>query len=148
MKTSSLYNTDYSEWIQETLKEIKAKNFAKVDWSNLIEEIESMGKSERRALLSLLTQLLEHLLKMFYWDAEKERNYNHWASEVVNFRAQIENQLEDSPSLKRELPAFYQRAHSTAIKSVSKLFALPDDASISLENALDDDWFPEEKGKR
>ena len=142
MKTSTPYNTDYNQWIQETIKAIKAKNFEKVDWNNLIEEIESMGKSERRALLSLLTRLLEHLLKMSYWDAEKERNYSHWASEVVNFRAQIENQLEDSPSLKRELPTFHQRAHSTAIKSVSKLFALSDEAYISLENALDDDWFP------
>ncbi len=143
METSTLYNKDYSEWIQENLKEIKAKNFAKVDWKNLIEEIESMGKSERRALLSLLTRLLEHLLKMAYWDAEKERNYSHWASEVVNFRAQIENQLEDSPSLKRELPAFYQRAHTTAIKSVTKLFVLPNEAIVSLEKALDDDWFPQ-----
>ena len=143
MKTSTLYNTDYSKWIQGNLKEIKAKNFAQVDWENLIEEIESMGKSERRALLSLLTRLLKHLLKMSYWDAEKERKYNHWASKVVNFRAQIENQLEDSPSLKRELPAFYQRAHATAIKSVSKLFVLPDEAIISLENTLDDDWFPQ-----
>jgi hypothetical protein len=143
MKNSNLYHTDYSQWIEETLKEIKAKKFEKVDWKNLIEEIESMGKSERRALLSLLIRLIEHLLKMSYWEAEKKRNYRHWASEVVNFRSQIENQLEDSPSLKRELPTLYQRAHKTAIKSVSKLFSLADNAAISLENALDEDWFPE-----
>jgi hypothetical protein len=143
MNYHTLYDKDYNEWIQETLKQIKAKNFEKVDWNNLIEEIESLGKSERRALLSLFTQLLEHLLKMSYWDAEKERNYRHWASEVVNFRAQIESRLEDSPSLRRELPIFYERAHSTAIKSVSKLFTLDRNASISLENALEEEWFPE-----
>ncbi len=80
---------------------------------------------------------------MSYWDSEKERNNRHWASEVVNFRAQIESRLEDSPSLRRELPTFYKRAHSTAIKSVSQLFAIADDACISLDNALDDNWFPD-----
>ncbi len=99
MKTYTSYEADYNQWIQETVESLRNRNFSQVDWENLIEEIESMGKSEKRALLSLFTRLLEHLLKLAYWKSEKERTRNHWAAEVVNFRAQIQEILEDSPSL-------------------------------------------------
>ncbi|WP_442957283.1 DUF29 family protein [Phormidium sp. CCY1219] len=75
-------------------------------------------------------------------DAEKPRSGNHWAAEIVNFRAQIYNRLEDSPSLRPQLETFYEKAHPISIKSVSKLFSLPPDARINLWQALDEDWFP------
>ena len=132
---------DYQEWIKETVNQLRERNFNQVDWDNLIEELESMGKSDRRAMLSLLTRLLEHLLKLSYWQDEKERSGKHWAAEIVNFRAQIQHRLEDSPSLKPELEAMYAKAYPVAVKSVSQLFSLPKDAHISLEHALDEDWF-------
>jgi Domain of unknown function DUF29 len=132
---------DYQEWIKETVNQLRERNFHQVDWDNLIEELESMGKSDRRAMLSLLTRLLEHLLKLSYWQDEKERSGKHWAAEIVNFRAQIQHRLEDSPSLKPELETMYAKAYPVAIKSVSQLFSLPKDAHISLEQALDEDWF-------
>ncbi|NEO28757.1 MAG: DUF29 domain-containing protein [Kamptonema sp. SIO4C4] len=140
--TSSLYDQDYNFWIQDTIQQLRRRNFDRVDWDNLIEELETMGKNDQRALLSLLTRLLEHLLKLAYWEAEKPRTGNHWASEIVNFRAQIQTRLEDSPSLRPQLPAFYEKAYPTAVKSVSQLFTLPSNAQITLDQALDDDWFP------
>ncbi|HEY9854077.1 MAG TPA: DUF29 domain-containing protein [Leptolyngbyaceae cyanobacterium] len=133
--------SDYQKWIKETINQLRERNFNEVDWDNLIEELESMGKSDRRAILSLLTRLLEHLLKLSYWEVEKERSGNHWAAEIVNFRAQIQHRLEDSPSLKPELEAMYTKAYPIAVKSVSQLFSLPENAYISLEQALDEDWF-------
>ncbi len=141
--TSSLYETDYYRWLQTTVDQVQAGNFGAIEWDNLVEELESMGKSEKRALLSLLTRLLEHLLKLAYWKSEKARVGNHWASEIVNFRAQIKARLEDSPSLRSQLPTLYEKAYPTAVKSVSKLFSLPSDAEISLSQVLDDDWFPD-----
>ena len=123
--TSSLYETDYYRWLQTTVDQVQAGNFGAIEWDNLVEELESMGKSEKRALLSLLTRLLEHLLKLAYWTSEKARVGNHWASEIVNFRAQIKARLEDSPSLRSQLPTLYEKAYPTAVKSVSKLFSLP-----------------------
>jgi len=61
--SSTAYETDYNQWLKETVKQLQERNFEQVDWDNLIEEIESMGKSDRRALMSLLTRLIEHLLK-------------------------------------------------------------------------------------
>ncbi|NEO69930.1 DUF29 domain-containing protein [Moorena sp. SIO3H5] len=142
MKPYTSYDTDYYQWINETVENLRNRNFSEVDWENLIEEIESMGKSEKRALLSLLNRLLEHLLKLAYWKSEQEKNRNHWAAEVVNFRAQIKTIIEDSPSLRPQLENFYNKAYPSAVKSVSKLFVLPPEADIYLTQALDDDWFP------
>jgi enoyl reductase-like protein len=140
--TSTPYETDYNQWIQETVQNLRERNFNNIDWENLIEEIESMGKNDKRALISLLTRLLEHLLKLAYWESEKPRSGNHWASEIVNFRSQIQTRLEDSPSLKPQLITMYEKAYPVAIKSVSKLFTLPPEAEITLSQALDEDWFP------
>ncbi|CCI06503.1 DUF29 domain-containing protein [Microcystis ichthyoblabe FBCC-A1114] len=140
--SSTAYETDYNQWLKETVKHLQERNFEQVDWDNLIEEIESMGKSDRRALMSLLTRLIEHLLKLAYWQEEKKRSGNHWAAAIVNFRAQIQQRLEDSPSLRPELAAMYDKFYPVAIKSVSQLFSLNSDAHISLEQTLDDNWFP------
>ena len=140
--SSTAYETDYNQWLKETVKQLQERNFEQVDWDNLIEEIESMGKSDRRALMSLLTRLIEHLLKLAYWQEEKKRSGNHWAAAIVNFRAQIQQRLEDSPSLRPELAAMYDKVYPVAIKSVSQLFSLNSDAHISLEQILDDNWFP------
>jgi hypothetical protein len=86
---------------------------------------------------------LEHLLKLSYWESEKERAGNHWASEIVNFRYQIDKRLKDSPSLNPAIESMYAEIFPIALKSVSKLFPLPSDAMISLSQALDDNWFPE-----
>ena len=139
---SNLYETDYNQWIQETVQQLRSQNFNDVDWDNLIEEIESMGRNDKRALISLLTRLLEHLLKLSYWESEKQLSGNHWAAEIVNFRSLIHTRLEDSPSLRPQLEAIYDKAYPVAIKSVSKLFSLPPESQITLSQALDEDWFP------
>ena len=140
--SSTAYETDYNQWLKETVKQLQERNFEQVDWDNLIEEIESIRKSDRRALMSLLTRLIEQLLKLAYWQEEKKRSGNHWAAAIVNFRAQIQHRLEDSPSLRQELAAMYDKVYPVAIKSVSQLFSLNSDAHISLEQTLDDNWFP------
>jgi hypothetical protein len=141
--TKILYETDYNQWVNETVQQLRERQFDGVDWDNLIEEIEDMGKSQKRALESFLTRLVEHLLKLSYWESEKERNSNHWKSEIVNFRYQIHKRLKESPSLRPELESIYAEIFPVAIKAVSQLFPLEKDVYISLEKTLDNDWFPE-----
>jgi hypothetical protein len=140
----SLYDRDYYKWIQETIEKLKLQQFDMVDWENLIEEIEDMGRSEKHAVESFLLRLLEHLLKLNYWEGEKERNANHWASEIVNFRMQLKDRLAESPSLNSKIDSTYQRIYPTAKRAISKLFKLPDDAEITLDEALDDNFFKKE----
>jgi len=60
------YESDFSLWIEETVTSLKSQNFQQVDWENLIEEVESLGRSQRSAVRSYLVRLLEHLLKRCY----------------------------------------------------------------------------------
>jgi hypothetical protein len=60
------YEKDYYLWTQTMVKKLKNQDYLNVDWENLIEEIEDIGKSQKRAVESLLLRLTEHLLKLKY----------------------------------------------------------------------------------
>ena len=57
------YESDFALWLEETVTNLKKQNFQQVDWKNLIEEVESLGKSQRSAVRSYLVRLLENFLK-------------------------------------------------------------------------------------
>lgn len=59
----ALYNTDFDLWLEATAKQLKDRNFQGVDLENLIEEIEAMGRSQKRELKSRTVVLIMHLLK-------------------------------------------------------------------------------------
>jgi len=71
-KLAALYQEDYQRWLSEMIVELRSRNFDRLDLENLIEEIESLGKSEKRALASYLMRLCEHLLKVQYWETERD----------------------------------------------------------------------------
>ncbi|MDB9404817.1 DUF29 family protein, partial [Microcystis sp. CS-574] len=68
----TLYDSDYQLWLENTINQLRQGDFQGVDWQNLLEELADLGKSERRALESLLTRLLEHLLKLTYWQSQRD----------------------------------------------------------------------------
>lgn len=115
--TPTLYEEDFYLWLKTTAEQLKKGQFAEVDLDNLIEEIESMGRSERHASKSLLTRLLEHLLKLTYWQSEKDCHGNHGHGEINNFRAEIPDLLEDSPSLKPYLREIFEPSYHTALEN-------------------------------
>lgn len=137
------YEADYYQWTREQSEYLRLRKYDCVDWENLIEEIEDMGKSHKRALESYLERLLDHLLKLYYWESEREKCSKHWRKEVVNFRQQIKKILRDNPSLKKELEPIWFEIHPERIKVMRELFQIPESAPISLDNALTDDWFPD-----
>jgi hypothetical protein len=95
-----LYEADYNQWVEETVKQLQAQDFQSVDWENLIEEVADLSRRERSKVKRLLTRLWEHLLKLGYWKAERNYNDGHWRAEIRNFRKQIKDVLASSPSLK------------------------------------------------
>lgn len=141
--TKIKYEEDYYLWTQIMVENLRNQNYLDIDWDNLIEEIDDMGKSQKRAIESLLLRLTEHLLKLKYWESERERNQKHWQSEVVNFRVLLNKRLKDSPSLKAKLPEIYAEILPDSKRSISKLFALPEKIDLSLNQVLDEDWFPD-----
>ena len=144
----SLYDTDYNLWLEETVKQLQDKDFNAIDWENLIEEIASLGRSDKRAIKSLLTRLFEHLLKLVYWESERDYNQNHWKREIRNFRKQIRDDLKTSPSLKRYLREVFEECYQDSRELVSDSSELPLDTFPtspvgSVEQVLDEDWLPE-----
>ena len=141
--TKIKYEEDYYLWTQIMVENLRNQNYLDIDWDNLIEEIDDMGKSQKCAIESLLLRLTEHLLKLKYWESERERNQKYWQSEVVNFRVLLNKRLKDSPSLKAKLPEIYAEILPDSKRSISKLFALPEKIDLSLNQVLDEDWFPD-----
>lgn len=146
-KLEALYNTDYHCWLAQTVAQLKAHDFDNLDLENLIEEIESLGKSDRRALLSYLLRLCEHLLKLKYWESERETCFRGWILEINNFRSEIELILQDSPSLQPFISdaflASYEKARKNMLKAIDlPSGSIPQSPEFTLEQALDEDWLP------
>jgi Domain of unknown function DUF29 len=112
----TLYDTDFVRWASEMGQLMRDRNYSQVDWENVIEEIESLGKSDRRELKSRLEVLLMHLLK---WQYQPSRRTGSWTGTINEQRDRIEDLLLESPSLKslvlEYLPDSYRRARRNAI---------------------------------
>ncbi|ACK69804.1 protein of unknown function DUF29 [Gloeothece citriformis PCC 7424] len=146
-KSQSLYDADYNLWLEETVKQLQAKNYEMIDWENLIDEVATLGRSEKRALESLLIRLFEHLLKVVYWESQREYNLDHWNGEIQTFRTQILKLLKTSPSLKPYLIEVFDECYQDARKIMIKRTGLdstsfPSEAIATVEQALDEDWLP------
>ncbi|MEB3338873.1 MAG: DUF29 domain-containing protein [Leptolyngbyaceae bacterium] len=113
----SLYERDFLLWTEETTRMLKVKDFENLDLANLIEEIESLGRLEKKELKSRLLVLLEHLLKRRYLDMPQE--YNGWERTIREQRIQLELLLDDSPSLKTQWQEACDRAWALALKKVT-----------------------------
>jgi hypothetical protein len=90
----SLYESDFLLWTQETVAKIRAKDFDHIDFENLIEEIEALGRSEKQELETLLA----HLLKRIYVDMPD--CFNGWENTIREQRRRIILRLKNTPSLK------------------------------------------------
>ncbi|PSO48447.1 MAG: DUF29 domain-containing protein [Cyanobacteria bacterium SW_9_44_58] len=148
MKLVTLYETDYQRWIEKTLNQLGSHNFNNIDLENLIEELDSLGRSEKRAIASYLMRLCEHLLKIKYWDSQRNACIRGWNVEIANFRIQIQEYLEASPSLKQFLEENFVKQYCNGRKLFLKASEIdpgliPETPEFTLEQALDEDWLPE-----
>jgi hypothetical protein len=142
---SATYRTDFNLWIEQTAQLLREKRWYDLDLEHLIEEVEDLGKSERRGIASQLTRLLLHLLK---WQYQPQRRSDSWLDSITDARTQIELALEDSPSLKKypaeQLEQSYQRARQQAARQTGMpLSIFPQECPYSLDLILADEWLPE-----
>ena len=112
----SVYESDYLLWTQETIAKLKAKDFDRIDFDNLIEEIEDLGRSYRDELENRLDVLLSHILKRLY--VPLVNDYNGWEKTIREHRKQIRRRSEKSPSLKNYLPEIFDKIWQDALKEV------------------------------
>ncbi len=114
----ALYDRDYLQWVEDIVNKLRARDFDHLDIENLIEEIEDLGKSEKKEILNRLTTLLEHLLKRLYVDMPQE--FNGWERTIREQRRQIKRAIKFSPSLAPLFDRFFDEAFDEAIDEVRK----------------------------
>jgi len=143
--TATLYETDFYGWIQQQVAAIRSGNLAALDLENLKEEIESMGRSEKRELASRLELLLMHLLK---WAYQPEMRGSSWEATVSEQRRKVARHLRENPSLRGALPDTYEEAYGDARLVAVRETKLPrntfpPECPWTVEQALDDDFWPD-----
>jgi hypothetical protein len=144
--TSVGYDDDFVLWTQDQARLLREKRFADLDLANLIEEVESVGRSERREIRSRLEVLIAHLLK---WMIQPEGRKTGWSGTIAEQRRRLQLTLEDSPSLRRypvdQFAKIYDAARLAAAKETGITYAaFPSEAPFTVEQVLDDDFLPED----
>lgn len=141
---SHFYDQDFYLWLETTAKQLKEGRFSEIDLENLIEEIECMGRSEKRALESNLVVLLMHLVKYKY---QHEKRSNSWKVTIREHRRRLTRTFKDSPSLKlyfqEVLLECYQDARKQASDETGLLDTFPVDSPFTADECLDEDFLPD-----
>jgi hypothetical protein len=120
---SGLYEQDFYGWTIEQAKLLKAGALSQLDVKNLIEEVESMGRSEKKELVNRLAILITHLLK---WDFQPERRGRSWELTIREQRLKLTDHLSDNPSLKYVLGDALTSAYRQAIIKAMRETGLPE----------------------
>jgi cell division protein FtsB len=142
------YEHDFYAWSYAQARALRSQDVQALDWENLAEEIESLGRSDRREVRSRLKVILVHLLK---WQLQKEHRSLSWNATIVTQRDDLEVLLNESPSLRRQVSTLmseaYPRARQDAAREMdlvpeaTKL--LPASCPFTVEQVLDEEFLPE-----
>ena len=143
---TSLYEQDFLLWSEETAAKLRARDFENLDLANLIEEVESLGRSDRKELLSRLVVIFEHLLKRLY--VQLPEDYNGWERTVRTQRTDLRFLIKSSPSLKSIWQEYVEEAWEVALKNIRKEYkndSFPDRFPFptDVESILDRDFWEE-----
>jgi hypothetical protein len=138
-----LYDKDFYAWLIKSAELLKQRKFDELDIEHIVEEIESMGRSEKKQLMTRISLLIAHLLK---WQYQPERRTNSWKLTIKEQRKQVIKLLGENPSLKNkiEIEDVYESAVIIASRETEIIeYDFPKRCSFSLKECLDHDYFPE-----
>ncbi len=143
--TTTLYEYDFAQWAQRQADLLRQGRLGDLDVEHLLEELDSMGASERRELVNRLAVLLTHLLK---WQYQPNRRGNSWRLTIKIQRLDVAAVLRQNPSLQPRLHEFCHEAYTKAVLQAARETHLdetvfPDRCPFSIEQALDDDYWPD-----
>ena len=144
-RASALYDEDFVRWTEDQAAALRAGHIDALDLENLAEEIESVGRRDRRELKSRLGVLLLHLLKGGH---QPDKQTGSWDSTIRTQRSEIEEVLADSPSLRREVEASIGEAYPRARRNAAAetglpLATFPETCPFGEDQVLADEWLPE-----
>ncbi|MBD2188969.1 DUF29 domain-containing protein [Pseudanabaena mucicola] len=141
---SDLYDRDFNLWLVMTVELLRQGRLAELDVANLLEEIETMGRSEKSALKSNLVVVLWHLLK---WKYQPEKRSTSWELTIAEHRRRLRDAFEDSPSLKRYFHQYFEQCYQDArrqakIETQLAIATFPETSPFTPEQSLDQDFLP------
>jgi hypothetical protein len=141
----NLYDRDFAQWLAMTAQQLRERDHENLDWDNLIEEIEAMGRRERQRLTSNLVIVLLHLLK---WQYQPEMQSGSWKGSIREHRRRIRRELKDSPSLQpyllEALAEAYEDARPQAADETGlPIETFPMECLYTIEQILDHDFLPD-----
>lgn len=141
----NLYEIDDHLWLEETIKLLKANCLDALDIEHLIEELESLSRAEKAKVARFLELIIIHLLLCQFWTEEAEYNLNHWKTELISFRSQIERLLTTNlrNHLADELPKIYQKSLKYVKQKTEFKVNFPDNCPYNMEQLLNEDWLPD-----
>ncbi len=142
---TTLYDSDFHAWANQQAFLLRAGKLSAADIQNIAEEIESLAKSKKRELVSLLTILLRHLLK---WQFQPGFRGNSWRYTIKVQRRDLARHLADNPSLTAQLMTVVADAYVSAVLSAAGETGLPeatfpDLCPWSYQDIADPDFWPE-----
>lgn len=139
-----LYERDFVFWCEETARLLRAGRFSEIDIENTAEEIESMARSDKRQVRSRLRVLILHLLK---WERQPDKRKVGWEKTMATQREEIQDLLEESPSLRpmlgEAIAKVYPRAVEKAVEETRlPATAFPSECPYTPEQIMDRNFLP------
>ena len=122
MRTAELYDKDFAEWTRQNAELLRAGRASEADLEHIAEEIEDLGKRERRSLHNRCVRLIEHLLK---WHYQPERRGSSWTRTIILQRRSIRRLLDENPSFRPSIAEFVAAAYDDAAAVVAGVTAQP-----------------------
>lgn len=143
--TIPAYEVDYLAWLETTIDHLRDRRYEQVDWANLIEELEDMGRSERRRLESNTIVILLHLLK---WQHQPQARTGSWQASIIEHRRRVRKALQTSPSLQPYLQEIFSECYLEAVKQAAAetqlpLATFPETCPYTIAHLLDDNFLPD-----
>ena len=143
--SNNLYEQDFYAWANEQAALLRAGKLDSADVENIAEEIESMGRSEKRELVNRLAVLLLHLLK---WRYQPGLRGNIWRGSIEEQRLRLDEHLKDNPSLKAQIGSAMVTAYRLASVQADRETGLaratfPQDCPFTVDQVMADDFWPD-----
>ena len=131
-RAAELYHSDGYTWAIEQADALRRRDLDAIDWENVIEEIEDVGKAEVRSWRAFCARVIEHLLKIEYYHEATEKLLRHWSHEVREFRQNMARTIRDNPGLKGQYGTMFAAAWDDGRASACRRLAEHDESDTEL----------------
>jgi hypothetical protein len=145
MQTYPKHDEDFYGWAMATANLLKTKQYSEVDMDSVIEELESMGISQKQALRIFLKELLLHLLK---WQYQPALRSTSWKISIIKQRDAVKDSLDDNPGIRQFLTELLLKAYKRACLDAMLQTGLdkktfPKECPYTFEQLMDDEFYPD-----